>query len=196
MLTGAADKNFFLNLITFVIDRINTCTRTCIICDAKLGFEMLKPSVCDKKICLYSHEQCVADAFIEHPPKREWSERRQYSQENRKEKKISRGRARYGLGEDIAATLRNHADVIDFLVSTCFAASNVRGRSLLALMRALTPLSQVDARRFNPFPIGIEVKQPAGPSLTFLRKGATANTADTSNYDVSAVNQALQGTLC
>lgn len=47
----------------------------------------------------------------------------------------------YGLGADVATEIRDSADVVDALISFCFA------------------ISGGDHRRFNPFPIGVEIKR-------------------------------------
>jgi len=94
-----ADTSFLTRLLSYLTGRILSCTKHCIICDAPLKFEMLKPAVCDSPLCLHSHEQ-------------------------------------YGLGEDVAATIRSQPELVDFLVSTAVAAA------------------QGDVRRFQPLSVG------------------------------------------
>lgn len=43
--------------MNYLVERIRNCTRTCIICDDPLPFQMVKPAVCDKNLCCHSHEQ-------------------------------------------------------------------------------------------------------------------------------------------
>jgi len=47
----------------------------------------------------------------------------------------------YGLGADVASEIRDSSDVVDLLISFCYAST------------------KGDHRRFNPFPIGVEVKK-------------------------------------
>lgn len=49
--------HLFLDLIAFIIDKIMNCTNNCMICDKLLDIPMLKPSICDNQICVFSHEQ-------------------------------------------------------------------------------------------------------------------------------------------
>lgn len=49
--------HLFLDICSYAIDKIMTCTDTCMICDKKLLFSMLKPSICEDPLCLFSHEQ-------------------------------------------------------------------------------------------------------------------------------------------
>jgi len=51
------DTRFFVHLMEYVKDRINNCTKNCIICDSVLPYQMLKPAVCDSALCLYSYDQ-------------------------------------------------------------------------------------------------------------------------------------------
>ena len=86
-----------------VVDRINSCTKSCIICDGELPFQMIKPAVCAKNLCVHSHEQ-------------------------------------YGLGADVASEIRDSGDVVDLLINFTYAAA------------------LGEERRFNPYPLGVEVK--------------------------------------
>lgn len=52
-----ANNHLFLDMLTYAIDKISVCTKTCVICDTALTFEMLKPSICDSALCTYSSEQ-------------------------------------------------------------------------------------------------------------------------------------------
>lgn len=52
-----ASNHLFLDMITYTIDKISVCTKTCVICDTNLAFEMLKPSICDSALCTFSSEQ-------------------------------------------------------------------------------------------------------------------------------------------
>jgi len=52
-----ASNHLFLDMITYTIDKISVCTKTCVICDTPLEFEMLKPSICDSALCTFSSEQ-------------------------------------------------------------------------------------------------------------------------------------------
>ena len=52
-----AQNHLFLDMITYAIDKISVCTKTCVICDTPLAFEMLKPSICDSALCTFSSEQ-------------------------------------------------------------------------------------------------------------------------------------------
>lgn len=52
-----ASNHLFLDMITYAIDKISVCTKTCVICDTTLAFEMLKPSICDSALCTFSSEQ-------------------------------------------------------------------------------------------------------------------------------------------
>lgn len=52
-----ASNHLFLDMITYSIDKISVCTKTCVICDTTLAFEMLKPSICDSALCTFSSEQ-------------------------------------------------------------------------------------------------------------------------------------------
>jgi hypothetical protein len=85
------------------MDKITTCTKACVICDKKLDFSMLKPTICDSALCQFSYDQ-------------------------------------YGLGTDVAAAIKHHPEVVDLLISITDAAA------------------QGDARRFNPYPTGVETK--------------------------------------
>lgn len=49
--------HLFLDLVSHAMDRIMACADNCIICDKKLVFSMLKPSICDEALCQFSHEQ-------------------------------------------------------------------------------------------------------------------------------------------
>lgn len=98
------DNRFIVNAINHCVLRINDCTKTCIICDGPLPFQMIKPSVCSNPLCVHSYEQ-------------------------------------YGLGADVATEIRDSSDVVDLLISFCYA------------------ISSGDTRRFNPFPLGVEVKK-------------------------------------
>lgn len=53
----SASNHLFLDMITYTIDKISVCTKTCVICDATLAYEMLKPSICDSALCTFSSEQ-------------------------------------------------------------------------------------------------------------------------------------------
>jgi len=64
---------------------------------------MMKPGVCDKNLCVRSHEQ-------------------------------------YGLGADVASEIRDTPDVVDLLISFCFAAGTA------------------DEKRFTPYLQGVETK--------------------------------------
>ena len=44
-------------MINYAVERIQNCTKNCIICDSFLSLQMMKPAVCDNKLCLFSHEQ-------------------------------------------------------------------------------------------------------------------------------------------
>jgi hypothetical protein len=46
----------------------------------------------------------------------------------------------YGIGADVTTEIRDNSDVVDLLITFCHG------------------ISQGDFRRFNPFPLGIEVK--------------------------------------
>lgn len=52
-----ADQNFIGKILDHLIWRIDNCTKTCIICDGELPFQMIKPAVCGKSLCVHSHEQ-------------------------------------------------------------------------------------------------------------------------------------------
>src|SRR5690349_2679262 len=41
----------------YLIFKLQNCTKDCIICDSPLDFQMVKPTVCERKLCLFSHEQ-------------------------------------------------------------------------------------------------------------------------------------------
>ena len=49
--------HLFLDMMSYAIDKVMTCTDNCIICDKRLAFSMLKPSICEDSLCLFSHEQ-------------------------------------------------------------------------------------------------------------------------------------------
>lgn len=53
----SASNHLFLDMITYAIDKISVCTKTCVICDTTLAYEMLKPSICDSALCTFSSEQ-------------------------------------------------------------------------------------------------------------------------------------------
>jgi poly [ADP-ribose] polymerase 6/8 len=44
-------------MMSYAIDKLMTCVDNCMICDKRLAFSMLKPSICDDALCLFSHEQ-------------------------------------------------------------------------------------------------------------------------------------------
>uniref|UniRef100_A0A6B2L8T5 Poly [ADP-ribose] polymerase n=1 Tax=Arcella intermedia TaxID=1963864 RepID=A0A6B2L8T5_9EUKA len=48
---------FFNGLLTFVTEKILHCTENCLICDKILEFAMLKPSICEDKLCVFGLEQ-------------------------------------------------------------------------------------------------------------------------------------------
>jgi poly [ADP-ribose] polymerase 6/8 len=50
-------EDWILNVLDYIKKRIQNCTQTCIICDGPLPFEMIKPAVCGKNLCVHSHEQ-------------------------------------------------------------------------------------------------------------------------------------------
>eukprot|EP01126_Amoeba_proteus_P050158 TRINITY_DN5905_c0_g1_i2.p1 TRINITY_DN5905_c0_g1~~TRINITY_DN5905_c0_g1_i2.p1 ORF type:complete len:489 (-),score=96.86 TRINITY_DN5905_c0_g1_i2:167-1447(-) len=52
-----ASEKLFLNIFDFIGHRINNCTAHCVLCDAKLEFAMLKPSICDKQLCAFGYDQ-------------------------------------------------------------------------------------------------------------------------------------------
>lgn len=58
--------------------------------------------------------------------------------------------AQYGLGEDVSTFIRKNPEVADLLICTTYAAS------------------QGDIRRFEPFPVGIEVPT-SGPLISYWR---------------------------
>lgn len=48
---------FIQDQLDYLENKVKNCVKTCIICDGPLECEMIKPSVCSKKLCIYSHEQ-------------------------------------------------------------------------------------------------------------------------------------------
>jgi len=44
-------------ILDHILERVSNCTKSCIICDGPLPFQMIKPAVCDKSLCVHSHEQ-------------------------------------------------------------------------------------------------------------------------------------------
>lgn len=46
--------NVLLGILNYLQEKLKTCSSTCIICDKKLGFSGLKPTVCDKELCIHS----------------------------------------------------------------------------------------------------------------------------------------------
>jgi hypothetical protein len=66
------NTHLFLDMMSHVMDKITTCTKACIICDKKLEFSMLKPTICDNPLCQFSYDQYglgadVAAAIKHHP---------------------------------------------------------------------------------------------------------------------------------
>lgn len=48
-------EKFLTNMFNFIQDKIKNCTKHCMICGDRLEFELLKPYVCDKEICLFGY---------------------------------------------------------------------------------------------------------------------------------------------
>eukprot|EP01127_Copromyxa_protea_P024518 TRINITY_DN9710_c0_g1_i1.p1 TRINITY_DN9710_c0_g1~~TRINITY_DN9710_c0_g1_i1.p1 ORF type:complete len:642 (+),score=89.81 TRINITY_DN9710_c0_g1_i1:180-2105(+) len=48
---------FFIDLSDYVSYKINNCKTNCILCDCKLDFPMLKPSICENPLCSFGYEQ-------------------------------------------------------------------------------------------------------------------------------------------
>eukprot|EP01090_Pellita_catalonica_P000924 TRINITY_DN1065_c0_g1_i1.p1 TRINITY_DN1065_c0_g1~~TRINITY_DN1065_c0_g1_i1.p1 ORF type:complete len:755 (-),score=117.75 TRINITY_DN1065_c0_g1_i1:16-2280(-) len=47
--------NFLDNMVRYLSVRFHTCANSCVICDASLGYEGLKPTVCLKPLCTHSY---------------------------------------------------------------------------------------------------------------------------------------------
>jgi hypothetical protein len=58
------DDMFIIKVMNYMVEKINSCTKTCIICDGELPYQMIKPSVCSKILCVHSHEQYGLGADI------------------------------------------------------------------------------------------------------------------------------------
>lgn len=50
-------KPTFEKFYETMYDRLKNCTKYCIICDNELGYVGLKPAVCDRQLCVFSHSQ-------------------------------------------------------------------------------------------------------------------------------------------
>jgi len=50
------DDNWVVDALKHLEQRILNCTKTCIICDGPLLAQMIKPSVCNKSLCVHSYE--------------------------------------------------------------------------------------------------------------------------------------------
>jgi hypothetical protein len=51
------EGNIFQGILNYLKYKISTCSTTCIICDDVLGFDGMKPTVCDKDLCMHSLDQ-------------------------------------------------------------------------------------------------------------------------------------------
>jgi len=51
------EESFFKSLYEFVESTISSCNDHCLICGKKVKYPGLKPTVCLKKLCLFTHEQ-------------------------------------------------------------------------------------------------------------------------------------------
>jgi len=51
------NTHLFLDVANELVGNTMRCTKTCVICNKPLAFEMLKPSICDSPLCLYSYDQ-------------------------------------------------------------------------------------------------------------------------------------------
>jgi len=65
--------DFIGKVLDQILERVDNCTKTCIICDGPLPFQMIKPAVCDRNLCVHSHEQYglgadVASELRDNPP--------------------------------------------------------------------------------------------------------------------------------
>lgn len=49
--------NLFVGILEFLSYKISNCSSTCIICDSKLGYDGMKPTVCEKELCVHSLEE-------------------------------------------------------------------------------------------------------------------------------------------
>lgn len=64
--------HLLLDLAADCKERVLSCIKNCVICDKKLEFRMLKPSICDDLLCKYSYDQYglgadVASEIQHHP---------------------------------------------------------------------------------------------------------------------------------
>lgn len=49
--------NLFVGIMEYLNYKISNCSSTCIICDTKLGYDGMKPTVCDKELCTHSLDE-------------------------------------------------------------------------------------------------------------------------------------------
>lgn len=93
------------------------CTDTCMICDKKLAFAMLKPNICDDSLCLfrYPSQPCTLQ-----PP----SESEQMSYPPIDNMMVSYllidSHEQFGLGVDPAAEIAASPEVVDLLLRFAF----------------------------------------------------------------------------
>jgi len=99
-------KNYMEAILSLTENVIKNSPSYCIICGDKMSIVGLKPNVCEKQICIFSHEQ-------------------------------------YGLGIDIESAIKQDPELVDLMLTLCYAASE-SGNS------GFNP--------FNPFPMGTEIK--------------------------------------
>lgn len=52
-----AEGNVFVGILKYMNYKFENCSSNCVICDQKLGFEGMKPTVCDNELCIHSLEE-------------------------------------------------------------------------------------------------------------------------------------------
>ena len=55
----AVGEPFLVKVGKYLTTRMHSCSSSCIICDAPLGYEGVKPAVCPKPLCMH---RCVSRA--------------------------------------------------------------------------------------------------------------------------------------
>ena len=55
----AVGEPFLVKVGKYLTTRMHSCSSSCIICDAPLGFEGVKPAVCPKPLCMHRCVLCA-----------------------------------------------------------------------------------------------------------------------------------------
>ncbi len=55
----AVGESFLVKVGKYLTTRMHSCSSSCIICDAPLGYEGVKPAVCPKPLCMHRCVLCA-----------------------------------------------------------------------------------------------------------------------------------------